>query len=213
MNDFRRWNRATSNTLIQIIPNVFNGIQIRAFGRLVINKCNVMCPEEIHSVSSCKACGITILKKSDIGIILKQWDNVPRKYIISVALGIQISFDNNEISSKAMCDADPEEDRTPTPKTISFKYTTFGITFISLTVYSNPAISLMNGKPRLVREKNAIPLLSKPVLACMCLINTIYTVTSCQNTTNIWMTCTSPTFAQAIAQFGQIYGCYVYHVC
>ena len=40
-------------------------------------------------------------------------------------------------------------------QTISFKYATVGITFIFPTVYSNPAITSVNGKPPLVRE-NAI---------------------------------------------------------
>ena len=71
-----------------------------AFGRPAINKCNVVRHEEIHSVPSCIACGIIMLKKSDIGIILKPWDNVPGKNFISVALGIQIPFDNDEISAK-----------------------------------------------------------------------------------------------------------------
>ena len=97
------------------------------------------------------ACGINMLKMSDTGIILKQWDNVPSKNIISVALGFQISFDNDKISAKAMYNARPDQDRTPTPKTISFKYAPVGITFISPTVYSNRAITSMNGKPRLVK--------------------------------------------------------------
>ena len=83
-----------TNTLIQIVPKVFNGTQTRAFGRPVINKCNFIHPEEIHSVPICMPCGIIILKKSDIGIILKQWDNVPRNNFITIALGIQIPFDN-----------------------------------------------------------------------------------------------------------------------
>ena len=112
----------TSNTLIQIIPMVFSGIHIRAFGRPVINKCNVIRPEEIHSVPSCMACGIIMLKNRDIGIILKQWDNVSRKNFISVALGIQIPFDNDEIRVKAICNARGVQDRTapdthPTPTT------------------------------------------------------------------------------------------------
>ena len=82
-------------------------------------------------------------------------------------LGIQIPFDNNEISGKEMCIARPDQGRTPTPKTISFKFATVGITFISRMVYLNPAITSMNGKPELIREKNAIPLLSKPVLVYM----------------------------------------------
>ena len=125
----------------------------------------------------------------------------------TVALGIQIPFDNNEISAKALCNARPDQDRTPTFKTILFQYTTVGIMFVSPTVYSNPAITLMNGKPRLIREKNAVPLLSRPALVCMCLINMIHAVTSCQNTTSIWLACTYPTLVQAIEQ---IY-CYVYH--
>ena len=52
------------------------------------------------------------------------------------------------------------------PKTISLKYATVGITFISRTVYSNPAITAMNGKPKLGREKNPIPLLSETALVC-----------------------------------------------
>ena len=98
-------------------------------------------------------CGIVRLKKSLNGIILKQWDNVPRKNLISVASGIQIPFHNDEISAKSMCNASPDQHRTLTPKTILFKYATVGITFISPTLYSNPAITSMNGKPRLVREK------------------------------------------------------------
>ena len=43
--------------------------------------------------------------------------------------------------------------------------------FISPMIYLNSAITSMNGKPRLVREKNAIPLLSKPALVCTCPIN------------------------------------------
>ena len=80
-----RWSRTTSNMLIQIFPKVFNGIHIRVSGRPVINKYNVIPPEEIHSVPSCMACGIIMLKKSDIGIISKQWDNMPRKNFISIA--------------------------------------------------------------------------------------------------------------------------------
>ena len=105
------------------------------------------------TVPSCMACGIIMPKKSDIGIIWNQWDNVPHKNFISVALGIQIPFGNDKIYAKAMCNASPDQDRTPTPKTISFKYATYCITFISPTVYSNS----MNGKLRLVREKNTIP--------------------------------------------------------
>ena len=45
---------------------------------LVINKYNVIRPEDTHSVPGCMACGIIMLKKSNIVIILKQWDNVPR---------------------------------------------------------------------------------------------------------------------------------------
>ena len=76
-------------------------------GKPVIDKCNVNRPEEIHSVTSCMACGTIMLKKSDIGNILKQWDNVPGKNFISVALGIQLPFDNDEISAKVMCSARP----------------------------------------------------------------------------------------------------------
>ena len=71
-----------------------------------------MYPEEIHSVASCMAYDFIMLKKSDIGIILKPWDNVPRKNFISVALGIQIPFDNDMISAKAICNACPDRDRT-----------------------------------------------------------------------------------------------------
>ena len=71
------------------------------------------------------SCGINA-KKSDTAIILKQWDNVPRKNFISVALGIHIPFDNDEICAKAMCNARPDQDGTPTPKKISFKYATVG---------------------------------------------------------------------------------------
>jgi hypothetical protein len=69
------------------------------------------------------ACGIIMLKKSDTGIILKQWDNMK---LISVALGIQIPFDNDEISAKAMCNACPDEDTTPISKMTLFKYATVG---------------------------------------------------------------------------------------
>ena len=72
-------------------------------------------------------------------------------------------------------------------------------------VYSNPAITSMNGKPRLIREKNTIPLLSKQALVCTCPINTIYSVTSHQNTTSIWTICIYPTLAQAIAHSLVIY--------
>ena len=60
--------------------------QIKAFGRPVINKCNVIRPEQIHSVPSCMTCGIIMLKKSDTGIILKQWEDVPRKNVTAVVL-------------------------------------------------------------------------------------------------------------------------------
>ena len=105
------------------------------------------------------ACSIIMLKKSDIDIILKQWDNVPRKNFISVALGIEIPFNNVEISAKAMCNARTDQDRTAPSKTISFTYAIVVKMFNSPSVYSN---TTMNGKPRLVREKKAIPLLTKP---------------------------------------------------
>ena len=57
-----------------------------------------------------------MLKKSDIGIILKQWSNVPRKKFMSVALDIQIPLNNDEISAKATCNARPDQDRTPNPQ-------------------------------------------------------------------------------------------------
>ena len=90
-----------------------------------------------------------LLKKSDIGIILKQCDNVFRKNFISVALGIQIPLNNVEISAKAMCNARTDQERTLTPKTI---FVQIRITFISPMVYLIHAItSSMNGKPLLVR--------------------------------------------------------------
>ena len=58
-----------------------------------------------------------MLVKSDIGIILKQRDNVAPENFISVALGIQIAFGNDEISgAKAMCNARPDQDRNPNPQ-------------------------------------------------------------------------------------------------
>ena len=48
--------------------------------------------------------------------ILKLWDKAPRRNFISVKLGIQIPFDNNEISAKAMYNARPDQDRTLIPK-------------------------------------------------------------------------------------------------
>ena len=170
---------------------MFNGIQIRAFGWPSINKCNVIRPEGIHSVTTRMVCGIIML--SDTGIILKQWDNVAGENFISIALGIHIPFDNDEISAKAMCNDRPDEDRTPTPKTISVKYATVGITFISPTVYSNPAITSMNGKPRLARENEAIPLLSKPALVCACPIYypfpkqaLVFTCLLCKSFETLW---------------------------
>jgi hypothetical protein len=77
------------------------------------------------------AYGIIILKKSDIGIILKQWDNIPCKNSISVALGILFPFDNDKISAKVMCNDCQHQDRIT--KTILFKYGAVGITFISYT--------------------------------------------------------------------------------
>ena len=118
---------------------MFNGIQIRAFGRPVISKCNVIHPEEIHSVPSCMVCGIIMLKKSDIGIILKRLDNMPPKNFISVALGLQIPYDNNEISAKAVCNARPDQDRTPTPKAILLKYATVGSLFLLWYIRTPPS--------------------------------------------------------------------------
>ena len=83
---------------------------------LNLNKCNVICHEEIHSDHSCMACGIIMLKKTGIGIVLKQLDNMPRKNFISVALDIQIPFSNDKISVKAMCNASPDQDTTTPPK-------------------------------------------------------------------------------------------------
>ena len=61
--------------------------------------------------------------------------NMPRKNFISVALDIQIPFDNDNISAKALCNACLDQDRTTTPtKMISFKYTTVSITVISPTI-------------------------------------------------------------------------------
>ena len=71
--------------------------------------------------------------KNDTSIILKQWDIVARKNLISVELGVQIPFHNDEISSKVMCNVHPDQEWTPTPKTISFKRAIVSITFISPT--------------------------------------------------------------------------------
>jgi hypothetical protein len=59
------------------------------------------------------AYGIIMLKKSDFGIILKQWDNMPRKNFISVALGIQFPFENSHISGKPC--ALPTQTKTESP--------------------------------------------------------------------------------------------------
>ena len=95
---------------------MFNGIQIKAFGRLVINKCHVIHPDEIHSVPSSMAGDIIMVKRSDIGISLRQWDNMPRKEFISVALGIQIPFNNDEIRAKAMCNSAQTNTKAPPPQ-------------------------------------------------------------------------------------------------
>ena len=81
-------------------------------GQSLINAM-VIRAEEIHSVPSCMVRDIILVKKIDIGIILKQSDNV--REFISVALGIQIPFDTDEISAKAMCNARPHQDRPPAP--------------------------------------------------------------------------------------------------
>ena len=43
----------------------------------IIHECNSIHPEESLSIPSCIACGIIMLKQSDIGIILKEWDDLP----------------------------------------------------------------------------------------------------------------------------------------
>ena len=102
----------------------------------------------------------------------------------------------------------PAQTKTePHPKTISFQFATVGITFISPSVYSNTAITSKNGKPRLVREKNAIPLLSEPALVCKCPINTIYAPKNNRQIDYVHLT--HPRESDC-AQFGQLYGC-VYH--
>ena len=74
-----------------------------------------------------------------------------------------------------MCNACQDQDKTyPKKDLVQVCNSRHNVHFP--TVYSNPAITLTNGKPRLVREKNAIPLLSKQVLVYTCPINTIYMV-------------------------------------
>ena len=103
----------------------------------------------------------------------------------------------------------PAQTKTEPPprKMISFKYTAVGITLISPMVNSNTTINSMNGKPRLVREKNAIPLLSKQALVCMCPINTPK-----QNQHKDGGHFAHP-HASDCAQFGQLYSSDVYNVC
>jgi hypothetical protein len=60
-----------------------------------------------------------MLKKCDIDIILKEWDNMARKNYILAASDIQSPFGNDEISAKAMYNACRDQARTPTAKTIS----------------------------------------------------------------------------------------------
>jgi hypothetical protein len=82
-----------------------------------------------------------------------------RKNFISVVLEIQIILDNVKMRAKAMRNAYPDLDKTPAHKTMSFKYAAVGKSFIPPTVYSNAAISSINGKPRLGSEKNTVSLL------------------------------------------------------
>ena len=83
---------------------------------------------------------------------------------------------------------------------------------ISPKSHPNPAITLMNAKPRHVREKNAIPLLSKPELVCTCPINKIYAVTA--PATNQYMDDVDLAHLRAsdCAQIGADIR-YVYHGC
>ena len=140
--------------LIQIIPKVFTGIQNKAFGRTVIKNAMLFALRKFAVSLAVLLCGSIMLKISDIDIILKQWDNVLRKNFISVALGIHFLFNDDKIGAKAMCDGRPDQDRTPKPKTI--KYATVSITLISAMIYSNPVMSSMNGKPRLVRQRTQL---------------------------------------------------------
>ena len=137
---------------------------------------NVIRPEGIHSVPCCMACGIVILKKSDIGIILKQWDNVPRKRFISVALDIKFPSITTILVRKP-CPPRPRQNPHPPKRSRS-------------STEQRHNVHSMNRKPRLVREKNVIALLSKPALVCTCPINTNYAVTSHRNTNKIWTICT-----------------------
>ena len=151
------------------------------FSRPVIHKCNVFCPEEIHSVPSCMACGIIMLKMIDIGIILKQWNNVPGKNFLSVALGIQIPFDNDEISAKAICSTRP-------PQPISFMYATVGIAFTSPT-RTLPLPQWMVSLD-LSEKRTLFHCCSSQRWWVRTQLKRFYAVTSRQNTTNIWNTCT-----------------------
>ena len=54
---------------------------------------------------------VWLVAKNDIGIILKQWDNIPCKNFTLVALGIQILLNKDKISAKAICNAGLDQDR------------------------------------------------------------------------------------------------------
>ena len=99
------------------------------------------------------------------------------------------------------------ETESPPPKR-SRSSISVGITIIYPTVYSNLAITSVNGKPRLVRVKDPIPLLSRPVLVYTCDLRGDVAPKHNQHMDDVQLALPR---ANDCAEFGQTYSCYVYH--
>ena len=134
---------------------------------------HVIRPEEIHNIPTYMACGIVIAKKSDIDIILKESDNVPWKRWAFKFPSKTTRLVRKPCTMPAHTKTEPH---IPQNDLVQVRNIRHNVHFSYAVL--EPFRHLDNGKPRLVSEKNSILLLS----------NTIYALTSCQNTTNIWTT-------------------------
>ena len=86
--DVSGWVGTTPQSSVQIIPDMFDGVESRTFSGPVLNEINVICPKKIDSVSSYMRGGIIMLKNRDVGVVMEQKNDVMSENVITVPLSI-----------------------------------------------------------------------------------------------------------------------------
>lgn len=158
--DVLHWSRKMPNVMIQGIPQMFEGVQIRGHGWPWDQTIDISSLQEDISDSGSMCWGI-VLHEDQGSVLLKERNQMGPQHLINVTDSSSVASDEHKRCVDISCNARPHH-HTPSSLTCCFMDTSCMISFTTAAVNPHASIMVIQNKPGLVRKQNLSPLVACP---------------------------------------------------